>query len=46
MLGTEAHQPRDIWPDAAEDRSDRMGVPEFLYSLDLEEAHITSREHL
>lgn len=48
MLGREVHQPQGVWTGASELNSDRMEIPDFLYSLEkkLKEAHNTAREHL
>lgn len=48
MFGKEVHQPQDIQSGAAELKSDRMEVADFLHNLEkgLEEAQSTAREHL
>jgi len=48
MLGREVYQPQDLWSGIAEQRSDSLGVPDFLYSLKkgLREAHGSARKHL
>lgn len=47
MLGREVHQPQDIQFGAAELRSDRMEVADFLYSLEegQKEAQNTAGKH-